>query len=301
MTSFPLARPKALWPRWVEVRWSALWSSAFGQRELPLEPQPEPRETGADTDCRAAMRSVLETQIIPRLLQATRATPVESSDVHRGKVEGTDVEDFARLCATGDRSACETLVARLRAGGLQPDGVLLDLVTPAARRLGQRWEEDTLDFMSVTVGLVMMHELVHGLGYEVHDGPQTCGAVRRVMLASAPGSQHVLGLSIVSEFFRKAGWQVVIEVSPSAHELCRAVGNEWFDLLGVSVALDSQLVDLQALIGRLRKASRNGDAPVLLGGPAFTRDGLQAESFGAHAICRDAREAINMAAELVRR
>lgn len=301
MNTNTLAALHTLWPRGFGARWSVLWSNAFGQRDLPLEAQPEPGADGAEADCRAAMRSVLESQIIPRLLQVTRHPGPETAGVRGRSVDATEIEEFARLCATGDRTACEAFVGQLRAGGLQPEDVLLDLVTPTARRLGQRWEEDTLDFMSVTVGLVVMHELVHALGYEVHDGPQAGGAVSRVMLASAPGSQHVLGLSIVSEFFRKAGWQVVLEVSPSVNELCRAVGNEWFDLLGISVALDSQLADLPSLVGRLRRASRNADAPVLLGGPVFTARDFDADAFGAQAICRDAREAMKLAAQLARR
>ena len=133
------------------------------------------------------------------------------------------------------------------------------------------------------------------MGYEYHDGPQQGSGVKRVMLASAPGSQHVLGLSIVSEFFRKAGWQVVLEVSPSRTELCHAVQNEWFDLVGLSVALDSQLDALSALVGSLKSASRNPSTPVLLGGPAFTIGSHRAEAFGAEAICVDARECVPLA------
>lgn len=302
MVAFPLTAPLAPWLQGVSGPWALLSSAAFGRpQELSPQPEPEAGAAGPDADCRAAMRSVLESQIIPRLLQVTRPAPAGPAVDHRRAIEATEVESFAQLCATGDRGACEAFVARLQDGGLQVENVLLDLVAPAAQHLGRRWEDDTLDFMSVTFGLVLMHELVHALGYEVHDGPQTAGGLRRVMLASAPGSQHVLGLSIVSEFFRKAGWQVVLEVSPSANELCRAVGNEWFDLLGVSVALDSQLADLPQLVGRLRRASRNAGAPVLLGGPAFAREGLRAESFGAQGIGRDAREAMAMAAQLVRR
>jgi methanogenic corrinoid protein MtbC1 len=121
------------------------------------------------------------------------------------------------------------------------------------------------------------------------------------MLASAPGSQHVLGLSIVCEFFRTAGWQVALEVSPGDAGLCDAVRQEWFDVAGLSVALDSQLVALPALVAGLRHASRNPDLQVMLGGPAFLPDGLVAASFGAQAICRDAGGVIATATGLVHR
>ncbi|TXC66684.1 cobalamin B12-binding domain-containing protein [Piscinibacter aquaticus] len=208
---------------------------------------------------------------------------------------------FASVCASGDRAAADRPVAQLRAEGHDTDSVMVDLVGPAALLLGREWEEDRRSFVDVTLGLVLMHEIIHTMGYEYRDGPKQAGRVRRVMLASAPGSQHVLGLSIVSEFFRKAGWQVVLEVSPSAAELCHAVKNEWFDLVGLSVSVDAQLPTLGALVGKLKAASRNAAMPVLLGGPVFTLAPQQAERFGAQAICVDAREAVDTALALVAR
>jgi methanogenic corrinoid protein MtbC1 len=338
MTLHPLSPPLSRLFTWGQ-RWSRpLLASMFGSSAGAPAPSPDRAGTGpagpAD-DCRAAMRQVLESQVIPRLLQATRpaATLSGPSDLHPtagpaandttvatrrplASVAATpisapapasvapsqdDVESFASVCAQGDRAACHQHAERLQAAGLHAEAVLTELVAPAARHLGQRWEDDTLDFASVTVGLVLMHELVHALGYGVHDGPLVGGQVRRVMLASAPGSQHMLGLSIVSEFFRKAGWQVVLEVSPSRTELCRAVANEWFDLIGLSVGVDTQLAELPALVQQLRTASRSPMPPVLLGGPVFLQRDLAAEAFGAQAICRDARESLGIASALVDR
>lgn len=299
MASPSLALPQHRAAMWVRSVTDWLLSAAFDAAGKQPTPQWEASSADGDTECKAAMRQVLEAQIMPRLLQVTRQDAEQSIQALGVGPSAADVEAFSELCAAGDRKACHALIQRLRGEGLQPEHLLVELVAPAARRLGQRWDEDSLDFTSVTVGLVLMHELVHDFGYEIHDGPQESGTVRRVMLASAPGSQHVLGLSIVSEFFRKAGWQVVLEVSPSSAELCRAVGNEWFDLVGLSVALDSQLPELPGLVSRLRKDSRNPQIPVMLGGPIFLMRELNAQQLGAQAICLDARESISIATALV--
>jgi methanogenic corrinoid protein MtbC1 len=241
------------------------------------------------------MRTVLESQIIPRLVQAHRTGENRAANDSASRPLGDEIAMFAGLCATGERQKAALLIERLREEGLDQEGIFVDLITPAARYLGQQWEEDHLGFADVTVGLVLMQEVIHGMGYEYHDGPQQASGVKRVMLASAPGSQHVLGLSIVSELFRKAGWQVVLEVSPSRTELCHAVQNEWFDLIGLSVALDSQLGSLSSLVDSLKTASRNPTTPVLLGGPVFSVGQQCAESFGAQAICVDARECVQLA------
>ena len=275
------------------------WLSSMHQprHRSPARKSHDGQGTG-DDDCRRSMRGVLEDQIIPRLLVAHRDGAVNARP--SGRLD-EHVAPFASACAAGDRAAADRLVARLRAEGHTADSVMVDLVGPAALLLGREWEDDRRSFVDVTLGLVLMHEIIHTMGYEFRDGPKRAGQVRRVMLASAPGSQHVLGLSIVSEFFRKAGWQVVLEVSPSIAELCHAVKNEWFDLVGLSVALDSQLAALPALVGKLKAASHNPAMPVLLGGPVFTLSAQQAERFGAQAICVDAREATDIAASLVTR
>ena len=128
---------------------------------------------------------------------------------------------------------------------------------------------------------------------------QQAGARRRIMLASAPGSQHLLGLTIVSEFFRKERWQVVVEISATSSELGQALANEWFDVLGLSVGLAEQLEGLPSLIQTLRKQSRNPQVRVLLGGPAFTLPSTRVVDLGADGISVDAAEAVVLAAQLL--
>jgi methanogenic corrinoid protein MtbC1 len=144
-----------------------------------------------------------------------------------------------------------------------------------------------------------MQQLTHELGYDYHAAPQMAGTVRRVMLAAAPGSQHILGLVMVSEFFRKEGWQVVVEIANTEREIFQAAANEWFDLIGLSVGLVEQIPKLGDLISRVKKSSRNPDTPVLLGGPAFFSSDVTAQSLGAHGIALDALHGLKLASTLV--
>lgn len=252
-----------------------------------------------DEECRRSLREVFDSQLIPRLVLSHR--PKTSPEPVRASIrpQALDIEAFARACAAGDRTASTGIVERLRGAGMDQDTALVDLIAPAAQFLGRQWEDDRLDFTQVTVGLVLMHEAIHSMGYEFPDGPQQAGRVRRIMLASAPGSQHGLGLAIVSEFYRKAGWQVVVELAADSADLCRAVRNEWFDVVGLSVALDGQLQGLSRLVANLKASARNPETPVLLGGPAFLQRDLAAASFGAQAICLDARDCVPLAASLL--
>jgi methanogenic corrinoid protein MtbC1 len=263
-------------------------------------PSTLPAATSREHDaCWQSMKSALESQIIPRLIQSHRAAACNGGAWRSTQFDAAEIETFAQRCALADREGAMRIVAQLQAAGVDHDAIFVDLIGPAARLLGDQWEQDRVSFADVTVALIIMHALVHEMGYAYRGGPQSAGRIKRVMLACAPGSQHVLGLSMVCESFHGAGWEVVLEVSPTADGLRRAAANEWFDLVGLSVALDTQLAGVPALIAGIRAASRNPAAAVILGGPIFTVHGGIAADFGAQGICLDARHAVLLASQLV--
>jgi len=253
--------------------------------------------------CKNSLLSVIESQIIPRLLDAHQGPAllgVAAPDAPLIPATSQDMHDFNTACLAVDSQAVFAHIDVLRGKGLSAQTIFLDVITPAARHLGDLWTEDKLDFTVVAQGLLRMHHAMRHLGYETHDGPQIAGDVRRIMLASAPGSQHILGLAMVSEFFRGDGWQVVVEISTTENALLNAVAHEWFDVIGLSVGLVEQLPNIPELIARLKKASRNPHTFVVLGGPALLDSANQAMPLGADGISVNAAEAVNLAGDLLK-
>ena len=252
-------------------------------------------------DCNFSLLSIIENNIIPRLLssQSTSVLDEKNSDNTRAMPTEKEVHEFALLCISDDHLAPLEFITRLLNEGLSKENIFLDLITPAARYLGAEWELNKLDFYLVTHGLVRLHSVTHEIGYSYVDGPLIKGEVRRIMVASAPGSEHLLGPLIVSEFFRTEGWHVVVEISPTINELVQAVSNEWFDAIGLSVSIQEQLTDLKSLISKIKKSSRNPHVAILLGGPIFTIQNHEAIEFGAGAICINAKDAVSLAKSLM--
>ena len=251
----------------------------------------------AQDECKKSLTEVIETQIIARLVQAHRVAQTEVSPATQGPgISPKELASFVALCKSSQSSETTQFIDGLLHQGITTDRIFLELIAPAARQLGLMWEKDLCDFTEVTCGLVRLHEITHRLGFEYQNGPQLGGDIQRIMLASAPGSQHFLGLTIVSDFFRKAGWDVVIEISLSQKELVHAVSNEWFDVIGISCATEAQLQSLPSLIRALKAASGNPEPGVLLGGPIFTVQAHDARSLGANGICVDVKEAVELAA-----
>lgn len=255
---------------------------------------------GTPSECQSSILSIIEAEIIPRLLKAERvdASLLSLVPPTRDMPSQKEIETFVNLCISQDPHVAQTFVDRLLAEGLNTEDIFLELITPAARFLGIQWETDRMDFSQVTHGLVRLHAIAHEIGFAYQDGPLIQGDVKRAMIASAPGSEHILGPTIVAEFFRKEGWQVVVEISPSANELVQAVSNEWFDTVGLSVSIEQQLTDLGILVAKIKRFSRNPRVAVLLGGPIFTIRDLKATDFGAGGICTDAKEAVALALSL---
>ncbi len=278
-----------------ELTWMAM--SMFSKASAASNENFPENFEGTPADCQASLLAVIESEIVPRLLQAQRMDRSHLSLVPSTRSMPTpqEIAAFLELCIGQEPQVAQAFVDRLLRDGLNTEHIFLELITPTARALGARWEDDTLDFTQVTHGLVQLHTITHAIGFAYEQGPRIQGEVKRAMIASAPGSEHLLGPTIVAEFFRRGGWQVVVEISPSANELAHAVASEWFDTVGLSVSINQQLSGLDALVAQIRQRSRNPRVSVLLGGPIFTLRDFEATAFGADGICTDAKEAVALA------
>ena len=255
-----------------------------------------------DEDCKDSLLAVIEKQIIPRLLNVQQFFTGKSMVLDESEpiAQPTEYEAFTQFCVKGDSLKANGIVDALMDSGLSQERIFLELITPAARQLGVLWDQDLCDFTQVTCGLAIMHQTIYRLGYESPAKPREEGGSERVMLACAPGSQHFLGLTIVADFFRKAGAEVVMEISSTESELQRAVANEWFDVVGISVALEAQLPALPTLIQHVRESSGNPKILVVLGGPVFLRKEFSPQTLGADAIFTDAGQAVEAVKRLLR-
>jgi methylmalonyl-CoA mutase cobalamin-binding domain/chain len=275
--------------------------SMFSKNQEASNDKSNKTKNNDPAECRTSIQSIIESDILPRLLgsQNINATPAPSSPLTRPLPSAAEIQEFAMICALEEDSVAEDFVSKMLEEGLSKENIFLDLITPTARFLGTQWELDRMDFYLVTHGLARLHTVTHEIGFSYMDGPVLKGEVRRIMIASAPGSEHLLGPTIVSEFFRKEGWQVVMEISPTPKELIRNVHNEWFDAVGLSVSIQAQLTDLPKLISDIKKSSLNPRVALLLGGPIFTMEDFKTTDFGVGGICSDAKDAVALAISLM--
>ena len=255
----------------------------------------------ADSNFQFSVLSIVESQIIPRLLNAQKIRTRHLSLVSslRKLPSQKEIEKFADLCVSQDPKVAQAFVDHFLEIGLRKEDIFLELIAPAARYLGSQWDDDCMDFSQVNLGLVRLHAIANEFRLAYKEGLCDKGKVKRVMIASAPGSLHMLGTTIVADFFREKGWQVVMSIPSSANELVQAVSQEWFDVVGLSISMEQQLLTLAELISQFKCSSVNPRVAVLLGGPIFAVKELRAIDFGADDICVNAKHAVGVAESLL--
>lgn len=242
----------------------------------------------------------IEADIIPRLVRSHRPTPDVAPLPAQHSVSGDDVLRFVGLVLAPGDAGWSEMIASLRSRGVSVEALYLELLMPCAQQFGRMWTDDTLPFSDVTVGVGRLQRIMRSLSPAFGTEIDLPADGRRALLLPAPGEQHTFGLSMVAEFFRRAGWDVVCEFDSRQIDPVALVRSEWFDVVGISVGVEARLDWLKSGIAAVRHASRNRAIGVLVGGPAFSTDAGLAASVGADATAVDGRRAAETAEALLR-
>lgn len=231
-----------------------------------------------------------------------RAVPPRNGTDAAIGITSIDVEDFLHALRNGREAAVVDLVDRHVERGIREERVYLDLLAPAARRLGELWEEDRANYFQVTLLVGRIQGLVHRLGRNRFEPtrPEHAGETRSVLLAAPAGEQHTLGLVIVGELFLRGGWSVAMGRPMDPAPTAERVAREWFDLVGLSVSRDVTLEDARDAIRAIRRESRNRNVRVILGGRVCSGSPEAIRSLGADSWASDGEDAVAVAKKLCR-
>ena len=270
------------------------------------------RQLGSEPAARAApaeepeLFAALQSEIIPRLMIASRmpqapATPPGSELEMRGTAFSPAArKEFLDALLSDDEQSAGILAEAQIARGHELSTLMIELFASTARELGEMWNEDQISFVDVTVGVCRLHQIVHNLTGQP-DSPADIGrnGAPSILIASAPGEQHVFGVLVASELFRQHEWTVFSETSGDPATIIRHVENHRFDIAGISAAQDGVAQNLPGLIKTLRKTSLNPTVKLLVGGPLFEQSPHLAREIGADGIAGRGLDAPELARKLL--
>ncbi len=246
---------------------------------------------------KAGVVRVFKAQILPKIVLALKSMPaVKSAPAHD---EPDTVQKFAALALGENENAAIRYVEELLDRGTTVEDIFLNLLAPAARHFGELWETDATDFANVSIAMSRLQRILRQLAEKsIVEGPSG-DCVDSALLTTIPGEQHSFGLSIVSEFFRRDGWNLCTGPFTSHRELTSLVHNHWFDVVGFSVSSSRQLDKLKQDVCDIRQDSRNKKIGIILGGPMLVMHPQIAKQIGADLISVDATTAPQQARSLV--
>lgn len=248
---------------------------------------------GSALDKHAVLARAIEVEIIPRLMLTHRYSRALDMECSTGRViTPVEVGEFTSIAVQHDATVACAFAEALMSQGATIEQIFTNLFAAAARRLGELWEQDRVSFADVTIGLSRIQQLIHELSpfYEPDEDPirGACSA----LLVTMPGEDHSLGVLLVEEFFRRAGWSVWTPHNVSAEQLVAIGRQEHFDMVGISVTCGAEVDCLKKIIHCVRETSLNPDLLVMIGGRFVNEHPGLVEKVGADATDFDGSQAV---------
>ena len=248
--------------------------SASGQQAASL------MRTSLGQASAAVLKAVIVKSVIPMLLQrhGLGAAADERSPVNPRAAE------LAELLVGSDQTAALDLIRELRGKYGDPRHLYAPLLEPAARSLGDLWNDDICNEFDVALGLARLQSAARLLGA---DAPLAIpvGHQPNVLIAPVPGELHHLMASLDSQWLWNAGWAPQIQFPESDCALEDMVAASWVDVLDLSLSAafrrEESLPRLARTIAQARRASRNPALLVVVGGRAFVEDRMAGRGVGA--------------------
>jgi len=257
------------------------------------------RRSTAATDQPDSVNTVIESEIIPRLLMAHSSGEGRKSRLVRG-ITPDEASRFAILPLQLEAAALLEEVDAFIAKGASVETICLDLLAPAARRLGEMWDNDECDFLDVTMGLWRLQEVMREVAARAPVARAGLALPHCALFSPMPGDHHNFGTLMIEEVFARAGWRSEALVKPERRELLDRLAHQPFDLVGLTLARDCPSAALSNLIRAVRNVSANPHIIVLVGGRMINENPGMAIDVGADGTGADALAALELANALVK-
>jgi MerR family transcriptional regulator, light-induced transcriptional regulator len=274
-----LSRSAQFEPEWEDVR-------SFTEPLAPVVANP----TGSHLQEFAA---VIENIIVPRLLMShVHSNAAAKTEAATTRTLG--VSEFIRLAMDIEPDAAVQFVQELIDDGVTFQRILLDLMAPAARELGELWDNDKMSFVEVTLGVARMHRILREFdGVPEHMWSKS-GAGRHALLLPTPGEQHTFGLRLVQEFLLRESWSVTNRPVESPELLKLVLRNGHYDIVGLSLSGETNVDSFLTSIATIRAHSVNPDIKIIVGGHLFIERPDLIKSCGADAYGADAPSTVRI-------
>lgn len=212
--------------------------SLFAQKREALDP--EIIQTIASDIVRRLARSVKPDQRIPDSV-----------------ITDESVGSFCDALVQDDPGVALHFIDERRAEGVSRQDVYLGYIAAAAVMLGERWNEDLISLVDVTVATGHLYALMRSLRDEGAAIRPAFDLRKRAVFATVPGEDHGIGITIAADLFREAGWEIDLQIGRDHDGLMEHIEQTAPGVIGLSFSTERRLGELMRLVVAMRIAVPN--------------------------------------------
>ena len=195
----------------------------------------------------------------PRLVGGTSLAKLASLDHSQVKL--------LSQAAVHSMDATRAVLMKWRRQGHSLTEIYLQGIAQSTRHIGHLWATDELDFVNGNIAYARLHHALHDCSAEflAEGGSESNGL--SLLLLTEPASQHGIGAFMLSEFFRRAGWRIMLVTPEDIADFKRVFLSDWFDAVVLSISTDRHIKTVSEAVMELRDATINPQLKIYVGGP----------------------------------
>lgn len=208
-------------------------------------------------------------------------------------VEESALQALLEAAICQDRRPFERAVSELMDQGATFDDFANDYVPAIARRLGEYWVQDRLNFVSVTIGCARLQGYLRQNGLNWPEAGQFAHAPASTVLLTVPDfEQHTLGATLLTEQLRARGVFVKLELQVPTDEIERLASQGEYDAVLISSSQNETLELLTPFVSNSRNGA--GQVPIILGGNVLEQTPDVLSATGADYTAQDWQGALEL-------
>jgi methanogenic corrinoid protein MtbC1 len=215
------------------------------------------------------------------------------------EVKQSEIIDFCQTLLDGPVEECFSFIERMQKSGHSLISLYMNLIPASTRRLQELWENDENSFTEVTFALGRAQNLIHQLSPIFVNQANFSDFKGNALLINVPGSQHTLGILMLGEFFKLAGWNTAVEIEISSDELKDRIRSQACDLVAISVSTEAQWDTMESLLKDIKRISKNKGVLTMVGGPLFDFKPELVNACSADVCALTAEEALKKVSDLL--
>jgi len=155
---------------------------------------------------------MVEQLMLPKMIQSHRELGLRTKLI-------CDLDGFIELLLSNDQPSLIASIETMREAGHPLELIYSEVLTPAARRLGEKWLRDEFNFSEVTIATWQIEQLLHHFHQAFENSQRRHTSKASILISMMPGDQHSLGAKMLSTFFqeRPLGSHPATAAKPAGH------------------------------------------------------------------------------------